>query len=132
MSEGIEIKPVKTSKDAVVQQSKYDVAGRLPLRSILCAPSNSGKTVLLQNMILNHKLYRDCFQRILIFSPSVFLDPTWEPVREYIENKYGPETEDNKYFHETFDPEELEKELTAQKFIVQYYKDKKRRKCQVY
>lgn len=47
--------------------------------------SGSGKTVLLQNMILN--LFRDCFERIYMFSPSISHDQTWEPVKKYIEKK---------------------------------------------
>jgi type IV secretory pathway VirB4 component len=39
---------------------------------ILLAPSGSGKTVLLSNLILN--IYRGCFERIYIFSPSIDLD----------------------------------------------------------
>ena len=130
MSEGIEIKPVKTPKKTTLKQSKYDVASRLPTRAILCGPSGAGKGTLLSSMILD--IYRDCFERILIWSPSIHLDDNWLPVKEFIENKYGPETEDNKYFHEEFDAEILEKEIKAQKFIVQYYKDKGKKRCQVY
>ena len=124
MSE-IEIKPIKTSK-TTIKQSKYDVASRLPTRGILCGPSGAGKGTLLSSMILD--IYRDCFDRILIFSPSIHLDDNWLPTKEYIINKYGPETEDNVYFHEEFDAELLEKEIKAQKHIVQYYKDKKKKR----
>ena len=30
-------------------------------------------------------IYRDCFSRIFIFSPSIEVDMTWRPVKEYIE-----------------------------------------------
>ena len=39
--------------------------------------------MLLQSLFLN--VYRGCFNRIFIFSPSVNLDHTWRPVLEYIE-----------------------------------------------
>ena len=84
MSEKIDIKPIRT-KEYIVKQSKYEVCGKLPIRSVILGPSGSGKTVLLQNMILN--LYKDCFERIYIFSPSVNHDQTWEPVKSYIEDK---------------------------------------------
>ena len=85
MSEKIDIKPIRT-KEYTVKQSKYEILkGTIPTRSILLGPSGSGKTILLQNMILN--LYRDCFERIYIFSPSINHDQTWEPVKDYIENK---------------------------------------------
>ena len=47
-----------------VKQSKYDVAGKTPLRDILLGPSGVGKTILIQNMILD--IYRDCFDRIYL------------------------------------------------------------------
>ena len=36
-----------------VKQSKYDVVGKLPIRSVILGPSGSGKTVSLQSMILD-------------------------------------------------------------------------------
>ena len=76
------VKPINV-KEYTSRQSKYDVVGKLPIRSILLAPSGGGKTVLLQNMILD--IYKDCFERIYIFSPSINVDKTWEPVKKYIE-----------------------------------------------
>ena len=65
------------------KQSKYgEHAPKLPLRSMILAPSGSGKTVLLQNMILD--IYRGCFNRIYIFSPSIDIDHTWRPVKDHI------------------------------------------------
>ena len=53
-----------------VKQSKYELLNKaLPTRAIVCAPSGSGKTVLLTNFILD--IYRNCFSRIFIFSPSI-------------------------------------------------------------
>ena len=50
------IKPVKVQEFSV-KQSKYEMVGKLPTRSIICAPSGGGKTVLLQSLILD--IYRD-------------------------------------------------------------------------
>ena len=69
-------------KEFTVKQSKYETCGKLPIRSVMLGPSGSGKTVLLQNMILD--IYRDCFSIIFIFSPSIEVDMTWRPVRDYI------------------------------------------------
>ena len=46
------IKPIKL-KEYEVKQSKYNVASKLPIRSIILGPSGSGKSTLLQNMILD-------------------------------------------------------------------------------
>ena len=76
------IKPVEV-KEYIVKQSKYAIAPKLPIRSIILGPSGSGKSILLQSMILD--IYRGMFDQIYIFSPSVYVDDTvWEPVRNYI------------------------------------------------
>ena len=46
------IKPIKT-KEFESKLSKYDHCAKLPMRSILLGPSGRGKTVLLQNMVLD-------------------------------------------------------------------------------
>ena len=46
------IKPIKL-KEYEVKQSKYKVASKLPIRSIILGPSGSGKSILLQNFILD-------------------------------------------------------------------------------
>ena len=45
------IKPIKL-KEYTVKQSKYTVAGTLPIRSLLIGPSGSGKTILSQNFLI--------------------------------------------------------------------------------
>ena len=72
------IEPINI-KDYTVKQSNYETVGKLPIRSIILGPSGSGKTVLLQNMILD--IYKDCFSRIYIFSPSIEVDSSWIPVK---------------------------------------------------
>ena len=46
------IKPIKV-KEYSSKQSKYEVCAKLPSRSVILGPSVSGKTILLQNMILD-------------------------------------------------------------------------------
>ena len=84
MSEDIKIEPIQV-KQYEVKQSKYKQCGTLPIRNVILGPSGSGKTVLLQNLILN--VYRGCFERIYIFSPSINVDSTWDPVKEYMEDE---------------------------------------------
>ena len=47
-----QIKPIKVT-EYEFEQSKYPMVGKLPTRSMLLAPSGGGKTVLLQNMVLD-------------------------------------------------------------------------------
>ena len=123
MSEKIDIKPIKT-KEYTVKQSKYEILkGTIPTRSILLGPSGSGKTILLQNMILN--LYRDCFERIYIFSPSINVDQTWLPVKDYIENNLElHETDEERFYYDSYEPEELEKIINNQKRLIEHMKNK--------
>ena len=66
------------------------------MRSMLVGPSGSGKTVLLPNMILD--IYKGCFSRIYIWSPSIEVDNTWEPVKDYIRDHITPNDRENILF----------------------------------
>ena len=80
-----DIKPIKT-KQYDVPESRYKQAGKLPFRSIILGSSGSGKTILLQNMIID--IYKHLFERIYIFSPSIDVDyQTWLPVKKYIKKR---------------------------------------------
>ena len=68
------------------QQSKYDVAPRIPFSQIIVAPSGSGKTILLQNMMLD--ICRNCVERIFIRSSSIHIDSVWHPVKHDIEKTF--------------------------------------------
>ena len=96
----------------------------LPLRGVLLSPSGGGKSVLLANLIL--KVYRGCFERIFIFSPSIDVDSTWVPVKKYIEDVMKvKETDDEKLYFSDYNPDDLEKIISTQsKLILQQKKQK--------
>ena len=79
-----DVKPIDEIKYDF-KQSKHEVVPKLPFRSIITGPSGSGKTVLLTNMILD--IYKNCFERIYIWSPSINVDSVWLPVKKYIKKK---------------------------------------------
>ena len=116
------IQPIKL-KEFETKQSKYDMVPKIPLRSVILGPSGSGKTILLQNMILD--IYRNCFSRIYIFSPSIDVDTTWLPVKKYIEEemKVHNTTEEPIYFNH-YDPEQLHKIIDTQHKVIDYMKKK--------
>ena len=58
------------------------------MRSMLVGPSGGGKTVLLTNMILD--IYTGCFSIICMWSPSIEVDNTWKPVKDYIRDHIKP------------------------------------------
>ena len=112
------ITPVKV-KQYDVKQSKYEHVSKLPTRSIINAASGSGKTVLIQNLILD--IYKGCFSRIYIFSPSIDIDDTWLPVKKYIEEELT-KTKDEQIYYQDFDSEAVQNILTTQKNIIDHQK----------
>ena len=122
----IVIKPIKT-KEFETKQSKYHACGKLPIRSVILGPSGSGKTILLQNMIMN--IYDKCFERVYIFSPSINVDATWSPVKEYIENKMDAhETDEDNFYFDYYDKDSLEQIIATQNKIVLEQKRKNKTK----
>lgn len=63
------------------------VLKRMPISMLLIGKRRSGKTYLLIKM-LNSKYFRDSFDRVFIFSPTIELDPTWQKVKDIDESRY--------------------------------------------
>ena len=89
---------------------------------MLCGPSSSGKTVILSNMILD--IYRDCFSIIYIWSPSIKVDSTWRPVKDYIRDHIKPGDRENYYF-DSYEASELEQVIKTHQKIIDYRKEQK-------
>jgi hypothetical protein len=114
------IKPIKL-KEFETKQSRYPMVGKLPTRAVICGPSGSGKGILLQNMILD--IYRDVFSRIYIFSPSINVDYTWQPVKEYIEKVMKVKhTDDEPLYFDHYSQEDLESIVSTQHKVIDYMK----------
>ena len=121
-----QVKPIKL-KEFETKQSKYPMVGKLPTRAILCGPSGAGKGVLLSNMILD--IYRDCFSRIYIFSPSINVDYTWKPVKEYIEKGMKVQhTDEEPIYVDHYSAEDLDKIIHTQHKVIDYMKKEGRTK----
>ena len=120
MTSSLKVEPIKT-KTYESKQSKIggEIVPKLPCRSLILSPSGGGKTVLLQNLILN--IYKGCFERIYIFSPTINIDHTWEPVKEYIKKEIKPNDREKCYF-DTYDPVELANIVMKQNRVVEYQK----------
>ena len=89
------IKPIKL-KQFECKQSNYEVAPELPMINMILSPPGGGKTVLLVNMIMD--IYKGCFNIIYIFSPSVDIDHTWQPVKDYIAKEIKPNEKEKGLF----------------------------------
>ena len=119
------IKPINIT-EYEFKQCKYEHVRKLPFRSIIVASSTGGKTVLVQNLILN--VYRNSFARIFIFSPSVHNDPTFTEVKKYIRDELHVDDEKEQIYFDNFNPSDLENVIERQKKIINYMKSKKIKK----
>ena len=85
------------------KQPKDPVVPRLPMTGVLLGGSKSGKSTALVSMILEQ--YRGCFERVMIFSPSINVDDGWRPVKKYIEETMKvPVDREQTYFEEWDEP----------------------------
>ena len=78
------------------KQASDPVVPLVPCTGIFLGPSKSGKTVALISLILEQ--YKGVFERIYVFSPSVNIDDGWIPVKKYIEQDLGVNTEREQAF----------------------------------
>lgn len=74
---------VPKSNEYSYKQCDYNHLPKIPFRMMLNGPSNSGKTILIINLIL--KFYRNLFSKVYIFSPSIYTDSSFQSIIEYIE-----------------------------------------------
>ena len=117
------IEPINL-KEFETKQPKYSMVPKIPFRSIILGPSGSGKTILLQNLILS--IYKNCFSRIYIFSPSIDVDSTWIPVKKYIQDEMKVEhTEKEPLFFDHYSADALNNIIETQHKIIDYLKKQK-------
>ena len=67
----------------------------------------------MQNMIWN--VYKFCFERIYISSPSIMVDPVWDPVKVFLLKKMeAHETDEDKFYFDHYNPDALENIIATQ------------------
>jgi hypothetical protein len=86
-----------------------------PSNFLLCAPTASGKSQIVLNLIL--KYYRGMFARVWIFCPTTRLDPQYKPLIEYLEKMTDQKKEP--LIFEEFDPVKVGQILDEQRAIVE-------------
>ena len=114
-----DIQPIKV-KSYTCKQSKYKNVPELAMRAIVYGPSGSGKSVLLANLILD--IYKGCFERVFIFSPSIDIDHTWDPVKKYVKHELGVDTKKEPAFFATYEPKVLADIMDRQFKIADWMK----------
>ena len=108
------------------KQSKYSNVPKVPFRALIFGPSGSGKSVLLVSLILD--IYRNVFQRVYVFSPSVNHDSIWLPVKKYVKDELKVNEDKEKCFFEEYKGEDLMKIIDTQTKVTKYLKDNKEKK----
>ena len=116
------VKPINIP-DHKYKQSKYEMVPKLPFRSIIVASSTGGKTVLIQNLLLN--VYRNCFERIFIFSPSVHTDPAFFEIKKYIKEVMKVDDTKEQLYFTDYNPSDLQNILDTQHKVIEYQKKNK-------
>ena len=106
-----EVKPLKTGHDPKVRQPKPPFRA-LPGNSIHIGPSGSGKSLTLLRTLLDADKLGNMFDRYMILSPNVFVDPQYRPLIKYVEQT-GQKKED--FCFEEFDMEAIRQLMEDQK-----------------
>ena len=99
----------------------------LPTSFLLGAPTASGKTMIILNLLLRY--YKDQFARIWIFSPSIKLDPQYAPLRKMLEKMTDHQREPLMF--EDMDQAALGKVLDEQRKITEECRKRKVKPPQV-
>ena len=99
----------------------------LPTSYLLAAPTASGKTMIILNLLLRY--YKDMFARIWVFSPSIKLDPQYAPLRKYLD-KMADQQKEPLYF-EDLRQDVLGKLLDDQRHITEECRKRKIKAPQV-
>ena len=99
----------------------------LPTSFLLGAPTASGKTMIILNLLLRY--YKDMFARIWIFSPSIKLDPQYAPLRKMLEKMTDHQREPLMF--ENMDQAALGKVLDKQRKITEECRKRKVKPPQV-
>ena len=105
------------------RQPAADWLCKLPALLACSGPSMSGKGVLIQNLIMNPRLYHDsngdsCFDEVHIFSGSAKLDINLDKVRRYCEDVLKMDPDKNPCLHDGFNEGEVREILQRQRKAV--------------
>ena len=83
---------------------------------ILSGPTCSGKSQILMNLILRY--YKGLFARVFVFSPSIKIDPTYGPLRKFLDQMSSDPQREPFYFDD-LDQTQLGKIIDEQQAICE-------------
>jgi hypothetical protein len=102
-SHPLELKDYQKKYVDNIKQPKHDHLLKIPFSLFLVGKSNSGKTYIINNLLLNEELYRHLFDHIYVWSMSVHSDKSWLSLMDNLTEK-----EKEKYtLYDQFDEEKF-------------------------
>ena len=113
------IEPINV-KQYEFKQSPYPQADKLPFRSIIVSASQGGKGILIQNLVL--KIYRDCFERIWVVSPTAHIDEAYKEVIKYIQKELNVDNKKEQFLFDEYDGDALQHIIDTQHKVIEYQK----------
>ena len=120
----LEIKPIQDGHAVTYRQPKNDILMRIPFRGLVLAPSNSGKTVAIVNMLTRPEFYGGLFDHIYWCSPTATIDPALDALRKYVKSREQDQDKDPT-FHDSVDVEFLQSRVNRQKRVMEHMKSSK-------
>ena len=106
-----EVKAMNLGKEAKVRQPKEPFRS-LPANSLHIGPSGAGKSLTLLRTLMDSDKLGGMFDKYLLLSPNIFVDPQYEQLITYIE-KTGQKRED--FCFEEFDQNAIRQLMEDQK-----------------
>ena len=118
-----QVRPQQGIPEYYIKQSPSDMMPKVPCRGLIAGPGGSGKSVAMAAMILDKDKYRGVFSRIFLWTPSIDVDDSWEPVKQYIRKELGhDEKAEGPFCFSTFDPQDMLRIAKRQQKITETLK----------
>ena len=125
----LDIKPLKEGHTVTYRQPKNDILPRIPFRGLCLAPSNSGKTVAVVNMLVRPEFYGGAdplFTHYYWCSPTATMDPALDALKEHVKKHTDQDVDGNDpCFHDSVDTEFLKSRVARQKRVMEHMKKSK-------
>ena len=113
------VEPLKTHAYKIRQSKFYPNVPATPFRILISSQSGSGKTTLLVNLLQNVYPLGKVFDRIFIFSHSINIDDSWNPIKTALDGANLPQEE---HLFDSYDEDKIEEILNTQHKIIQWQK----------
>ena len=107
-----EVKAMNLGKEAKVRQPKEPFRS-LPANSLHIGPSGAGKSLTLLRTLMDRDKLGGMFDKYILLSPNLFVDPQYEQLIEYVQKTTGQKKEE--FCFEEFDQNAIRQLMEDQK-----------------